>query len=131
MIELLRMRINDREGDAFTDEELEAEILFAMNKYDKDLTVETVPENIEYLILKLAQISAYYTLASNEAKHYKISVDGVSVSKADRVKNYLALAQGLEKEYNDIINSPNHAEVEIGNMKRYSNRVDRMVGGEV
>lgn len=131
MVSRLRFKIGDTDSTKFQDNtDLEQVIKEAMNEHNKDYTLDTVPENEEYLILKLAQISCYYTLASREAKNYKINVDGISIAKAERVKNYMSLAQALEKEYREIINSPDYAEIEVGNMKRYSVEVNKLVGGD-
>lgn len=131
MVERLRLKLSDREKTKFQlDSQLESEIIEAMHKFNSDYTLETVPENEEYLILKLAQISCYYVLATREAKNYKISVDGLSIAKSERVKNYLDLAKMVEDDYDEIVNSPSYAEVSVENMKRYSVEVNRLVGGD-
>lgn len=130
-VSILRIRLGDETKVKFpSDDYLEQEIKTAMHKHNRDYTIDTIPEEEEYLILKLAQISCYYTLASREAKNYKISVDGISIAKSERVRNYLSLAEGLEGEYRDIINSPDYHMIEVSSMKRYSPLVNRMVGGE-
>ena len=130
-VSILRIRLGDETKVKFSsDDYLEQEIKTAMHKHNRDYTIDTIPEEEEYLILKLAQISCYYTLASREAKNYKISVDGISIAKSERVRNYLSLAEGLEGEYRDIINSPDYHMIEVNSVKRYSPLVNRMVGGE-
>lgn len=129
MVSRLRIKIGDETGTKLPDDEyLAQEITDAMYKHNPDYTIETVPEKEEYLILKLAQIGCFYTLASKEAKNYKISVDGISIAKSERVTNYLRLADGLAKEYEGIVNSPDYQTIEVQETSRYSVRVNRMVG---
>jgi hypothetical protein len=130
-VSILRIRLGDENKTKFTDDTfLELELKDAMHKHNREYTLETVPEDEEYLIVKLAQISCLYTLASREAKNYSISVDGISIAKSERVKNYLSLANSLEKEYDSIINDPDYQTIEVHNMKRYSPMVNRLVGGD-
>lgn len=130
-VSILRIRLGDENKTKFTDDTfLELELKDAMHKHNREYTLETVPEDEEYLIVKLAQISCLYTLASREAKNYSISVDGISIAKSERVKNYLSLANSLEKEYDSIINDPDYQTIEVQNMKRYSPMVNRLVGGD-
>lgn len=130
-VSILRIRLGDENKTKFTDDTfLELELKDAMHKHNREYTLETVPEDEEYLIIKLAQISCLYTLASREAKNYSISVDGISIAKSERVKNYLSLANSLEKEYDSIINDPDYQTIEVQNMKRYSPMVNRLVGGD-
>ena len=130
-VSVLRIRLGDENKTKFTDDTfLELELKDAMHKHNREYTIETVPEDEEYLIVKLAQISCLYTLASREAKNYSISVDGISIAKSERVKNYLSLANSLEKEYDSIINDPDYQTIEVQNMKRYSPMVNRLVGGD-
>jgi len=130
-VSILRIRLGDENKTKFTDDTfLELELKDAMHKHNREYTIETVPEDEEYLIVKLAQISCLYTLASREAKNYSISVDGISIAKSERVKNYLSLANSLEKEYDSIINDPDYQTIEVQNMKRYSPMVNRLVGGD-
>lgn len=128
-LEEMRERLRSRLGDSsLSTEEIDFELKNAVFRHNPDWTVETLPENEEYLVLKLAQISCLYTLASREAKNYRIGVDGVSIDKAQRVRNYLAIAENLEKEYQSIINSEDYAKIEVENFKRYSARLNRLVG---
>jgi len=134
MVTRLRLKLNDRDtvvaNRNFTDPELEDMITNAMEKFNTEYTLATVPESEEYLVLKLAQIDALYTLATWNAKEYRISVEGISIAKSERVTNYLKVAGQLEKEYQSIVSSPNFAGITVGNAKRYDCRSDELVGGD-
>lgn len=106
----------------YTDSQLLSEINFAVNAYNSDYTLETIPESKEFIAITRAVISCLRALAIREARNYKISVDGISIAKGDRVTNYLNIAKSLEDGLNAVLESPDFAEIEVSDTKRYNVR---------
>lgn len=109
-------------GLKYTDSQLLSEINFAVSNYDSDCTLETIPEGKEFIVITRAVISCLRALAVREARNYKISVDGISIAKSDRVTNYLNVAKALEDGLNSTLTSDGFAEVEVSDARRYNVR---------
>lgn len=110
----------------FTDSEILAEIIYGISSYNTDYTIETLPEDKEFIAVTRAVISCLRALAMREARNYKISVDGISISKDIRVTNYLKIADQLEKSLNDTLTSGGFAEIEVKDTKRYNVRTNTL-----
>lgn len=110
----------------YTDLQLLSEITFAVNAFNSDYSLETLPTDKEFIVITRAVISCLRALATREARNYKISVDGISIAKSDRVTNYLAIADALEKNLDEVMNGAEFAEVEVKDAKRYNVRSNRL-----
>lgn len=110
----------------FTDLQILSEVQFAVNAYNSDYTLATLPEDKEFIPITKACISCLRSLAMREARNYKISVDGISISKSDRVTNYLNIAKALEDGLNETMESAGFAEIEVENVARYNVRTNNM-----
>lgn len=121
-IELKSAYQHNNTGLKYTDSQLLSEINFAVNNYNSDYTLETIPESKEFIVITRAVISCLRALAIREARNYKISVDGISIAKSDRVNNYLSIAKALEEGLNETLESPEFAEVEVSDARRYNVR---------
>lgn len=110
----------------YTDSQLLSELNFAVNTYNSDYTLDNIPESKEFIVVTRAVISCLRALATREARNYKISVDGISIAKSDRVTNYLNIAQALEDSLNETLESPEFAEIEVSDTRRYNVRTNSL-----
>jgi len=110
----------------YTDSQILAEVNYAVNSYSSDFTLATIPQVKEFIVITRAVISLLRGLAVREARNYKISVDGISISKSDRVTNYMSIAQSLEDSLTSTIQSSEFAEIEVSDAKRYNVRNDKV-----
>lgn len=117
---------HDNTSLKFTDLQLLSEINFAVNAFNSDYTLDTLPQDKEFIVITRAVISCLRALATREARNYKISVDGISIAKADRVTNYLKIAEELEEGLTGILEGDGFAEIEVKDAKRYNVRSNKL-----
>lgn len=100
LIAQLRFKIGDTgTPPVFADPTLTREITQAMNLYDSSYTISSIQLNEEFLVILLAWSQVCTILACDNAKEYELSLDGMSIDKTVRVKNYLELAEFLMTQY--------------------------------
>lgn len=110
----------------FSDKELGAILKDAVKEHNPEYSIEDLPEEEEYLVLWLASISCWYALAAANAKQYKIGVEGVNISKGERVGHYMRLATELQGKYNARVRSSDFASIEQGELVRDSVALRRL-----
>lgn len=118
-------------GTGLTNEELENEIVDAAYRHDPDLTYKTVPKPQEYLVIMLAWISCLYTLAARNALEYRVSIEGISVAKSERVAQYLNTAAKLEEQYQKAITNPNYNVIEVEEMQTTASSIRHSLDGRL
>ena len=104
----------------FSDKELCSILEDAAREHNSEYTIEELPEEEEYLVLWLASVACWYALAAANAKHYKIGVEGVNISKGERVRHYMELATELQGKYNRRVSRFDFATIEQGDLVRDS-----------
>ena len=88
---------------AFTDSEYLKKIKEAVRLHTGSKKIDGLEEADISLLIILVRISCCYDLAYDNAKYTKLSLpDGISLSKGDRVDQYLKIAAQLEARYEKI-----------------------------
>jgi hypothetical protein len=121
----LRAKLNDLDKVKFPeDSTLETEIKEVVKELDSEYTVETVPEEKEYLVIKKALINSLRLLAIKYSEGLDISSSEIDVDRTTRVKRVLDLASNIEEDYNKIVNDPSFREIKVNDLDRYVARYD-------
>lgn len=116
----LRAKLDDTDKEKFEEDSiLEDEIKEAVKELDTDYTIDNVPEEEEYLVIKKALINSLRLLAIKYSEGLDISSSEIQVDRTTRVKRLLDLASNLEEDYDKRINDPNFREIKVENLDRY------------
>jgi hypothetical protein len=100
----LRYKIGDiGTTPVFSDAELTKELNYALQKYNPTRAFADLQTFEHILVIKLAWISLCYVLAADFAKYHQISITGLSIEKTTPFRNYLELAQYLEKQVQEEV----------------------------
>lgn len=95
----------NRDDPAFSEEEYVMKIRLAVKILKGVETVSTLSDSDMDIICKLVMKSCCYVLAYDNARYTKLTLpDGISLSKGDRVAQYLAIVKALENEISYLLN---------------------------
>lgn len=96
----------NRDEPAFSDDEYVMKIRLAVKVLKGTETVDSLTDSDMDIICKLVMKSCCYVLAYDNARYTKLTLpDGISLSKGERVKQYLSIVKALEDELNYLLNS--------------------------
>jgi hypothetical protein len=105
MLSRLQARIPADTQYPFTPDDLQQFLRDAVNQHSPDLSVESLPESEEYLVVWLALITVYTTLAARYAEDFDIKAGGGEFKMEQPHVHYMNLANTLLKQYKEAAGS--------------------------
>lgn len=124
MLQRLKSRIPLDTQYPFEDITLEQYINDAINQHNPQYSSETLPESEEYLVVWLALINVYLTLAAQYAEDFNIKANGGEFDMEQPHIHYLNLARRLEEQYSTIA----RPQIEVSTATRVGMRYGRKTG---
>jgi hypothetical protein len=108
----------------FTSADLTQFLNDAINQHSPECTSETLPESEEYLVVWLALVTVYMTLAARYAEDFNIKAGGGEFKMEQPHLHYLNLAKTVLDQYN----SNTESEIDVSTVTRVDLRTGRKTG---
>ena len=100
LVQRLRLKLDDPSSEMLSIEFLENEIFEAISRHTQgEYTIETLPVPEEFLVLKLALINCFRTLAIREAQRSHLKIDTIEIDRMQATQNFYMLVRQLQESY--------------------------------
>lgn len=124
MLQRLQSRIPTDTQYPFTLADLQQFLLDAISQHSSQSTLATLPESEEYLVVWLALVTVYTTLAARYAEDFDIKVTGGEFKMEQPHIHYLNLAKNLQNQYNEAAGN----KIEVATVIRVDTRTGFKTG---
>lgn len=124
MVTRLQKRIPADTQYPFSYDDLTQFIFDAINQHSPQYTSETLPESEEYLVVWLALVTVYITLAARYAEDFDMKAGGGDFKMEQPHVHYMNLAKTVLAQYNSNAGST----IDVTTATRVNHRTGRKTG---